>query len=123
MHYCEAIKGRLESVSARIARARALLGTRVEIDRERQNQALLNALNERGALQLRLQQTVEGLSVAARSYYAIGLNGYVYKAIEKAGAPIKAELATGLAVVPVALCVWFLLHRAQRHFKGDDSPK
>jgi uncharacterized membrane-anchored protein len=123
MHYCEAIKGRLESVSARIARASALLGTRVEIDRERQNQALLNALNERAALQLRLQQTVEGLSVAAISYYAIGLIGYVFKAIEKAGAPVKAELATGLAVVPVALCVWFLLHRAQRHFKGDDSPK
>ena len=96
---------------------------RVEIDRERQNQALLNALNERAALQLRLQQTVEGLSVAAISYYAIGLIGYVFKAIEKAGAPVKAELATGLAVVPVALCVWFLLHRAQRHFKGDDSPK
>lgn len=117
MNYCEAIRGRLESVSARIARATALLGTRVEIDRERQNQALLNALNERAALQLRLQQTVEGLSVAAISYYTIGLTSYLFKAFEKAGAPIAAELATGLAVVPIVLAVWYSLRRAQRHVK------
>jgi len=121
MNYCEAVRGRLESVSARVARATALLGTRVEIDRERQNQALLNALNERAALQLRLQQTVEGLSVAAISYYTIGLASYLFKAIEKGGAPIAAELATGLAVVPIVLAVWFLLHRAQKHVKGKDS--
>jgi uncharacterized membrane-anchored protein len=119
MNYCEAIRGRLESVSARVARATALLGTRVEIDRERQNQALLNALNERAALQLRLQQTVEGLSVAAISYYTIGLASYLFKAIEKAGAPIAAELATGLAVAPIVLTIWFLLHRAQRHVKRN----
>ncbi len=121
MNYCEAVRGRLESVSARVARATALLGTRVEIDRERQNQALLNALNERAALQLRLQQTVEGLSVAAISYYTIGLASYLFKAIEKGGAPIAAELATGLAVVPIVLAVWFLLRRAQKHVKDKDS--
>ncbi len=36
-------------------------------------------MNRRAELQLRLQQTVEGLSVAAISYYIVGLFGYVAK--------------------------------------------
>lgn len=113
MNYCEAINGRLRSVSARVSRASGLLGTRIEIDRERQNQELLGAVNERAGLQLRLQETVEGLSVVAIAYYSAGLVGYVFKAAEKAGAPIAYELATGLAVVPIVLLVQFFLRRAR----------
>lgn len=106
MATCDAVAARLESVSERIARASGLLRTRVEIERERQNQALLGAMNRRATLQLHLQQTVEGLSVAAISYYAIGLTSYLFKAAAIAGAPIVPELATGIAVVPIALGVW-----------------
>jgi uncharacterized membrane-anchored protein len=111
MAYCDAVAARLASVSERIARASGLLRTRVEIERERQNQALLGAMNRRAQLQLHLQQTVEGLSVAAISYYATGLAGYLFKAAAKSGLPLEPELATGLAVVPIVLAAWWGMRR------------
>lgn len=122
MNFCEAVNVRLESVSARVSRASGLLSTRVEIDRERQNQELLGAINERAAAQLHLQQTVEGLSVAAIAYYATGLIGYLFKGADKAGLPIYAELATGMAVVPVVLLVWYFLRRARGGIDGVNKP-
>ena len=114
MAYCDAVSERLGSVSERIARASALLRTRVEIERERQNQALLGAMNRRAKLQLHLQQTVEGLSVAAISYYASGLAGYLFKALAVAGVPIEPELATGFAVVPIVLAAWWAMRTIRR---------
>lgn len=109
MATCDAVATRLESVSERIARASGLLRTRVEIERERQNQALLEAMNRRAKLQLHLQQTVEGLSVAAISYYATGLASYLFKAAARSGLPIEPEYATGIAVVPIAIGVWWAM--------------
>lgn len=114
MAYCDAVGARLASVSERIARASGLLRTRVEIERERQNQSLLAAMNRRAKMQLRLQQTVEGLSVAAISYYATGLAGYLFKAGARAGLPIEPELATGLAVVPIVLAAWWGMRTIRR---------
>ncbi|MCB1405337.1 MAG: DUF3422 family protein, partial [Rhodobacteraceae bacterium] len=45
----------------------------VEVARSAQNQSLLQSMDRRADLQLRLQHTVEGLSVVAISYYAVGL--------------------------------------------------
>jgi len=122
MAYCDAVATRLASVSERIARASALLRTRVEIERERQNQALLAAMNRRAKLQLHLQQTVEGLSVAAITYYATGLASYLFKALAKAGAPIEPEFATGLAVVPILLAAFLGLRAVRRRIadRGTD---
>jgi uncharacterized membrane-anchored protein len=122
MAYCDAVAARLASVSERIARASGLLRTRVEIERERQNQALLAAMNRRAKLQLHLQQTVEGLSVAAISYYASGLSGYVFKALARSGLPVDPELATGLAVVPIVLAAWWAM-RAIRRKVVAEMPK
>ncbi|MEI7446078.1 MAG: DUF3422 domain-containing protein [Burkholderiales bacterium] len=123
MATCDAVAARLASVSERIARASGLLRTRVEIERERQNQALLEAMNRRAKLQLHLQQTVEGLSVAAISYYAVGLAGYVFKAAAKAGAPIEPEFAAGLVAVPIVAAVWWAMRsvrmRLQREMPVD----
>jgi len=122
MAYCDAVSQRLEAVSTRIGRASDLLGTRVEIERERQNQALLATMNNRAELQLRLQQTVEGLSVAAIAYYATGLVGYVLKAAEKVGLPISHEFGTGLSVLPVILAVWYFMKRVRNqihHASGE----
>ena len=55
------------------------------ISRERQNQDLLKSMNRRAQLQLRLQQTVEGLSIAAMTYYVVGLVGYAAKGIKALG--------------------------------------
>ena len=62
-----------------------LLSTKVNIGLEQQNQGVLASMNRRAKLQLRLQQTVEGLSVAAITYYITGLVGYAVKAMKAAG--------------------------------------
>jgi len=105
MAYCESVASRLQSSAERVGRASSLLRTRVEIERERQNQEMLGAMNRRAQLQLRLQQTVEGLSVAAITYYATGLVGYLFKAAKGGGVHVDPDVATGLAVIPIALVV------------------
>jgi uncharacterized membrane-anchored protein len=119
MAYCDAVAARLASISERIARASGLLRTRVEIERERQNQALLEAMNRRALLQLHLQQTVEGLSVAAIAYYATGLAGYLFKAAARSGLPVEPEFATGLVVVPVVLAVWLGIRSIRRRLAKE----
>jgi len=105
MAYCDSVASRVEASAARVARASSLLRTRVETEREQQNQALLGALNQRAKLQLHLQQTVEGLSVAAITYYGVGLAAYLFKGAQRAGVPIDPDLATGLSVIPIAVLV------------------
>lgn len=101
-----ATEQRLASLSERISRASALLRTRVDIATEVQNQQLLERLTQGQALQLRLQSTVEGLSIAAISYYVVSLILYVGKAGKAAGLPIHPELAAG-ALIPLVLWgVW-----------------
>jgi uncharacterized membrane-anchored protein len=119
MATCDAVATRLESVSERIARASGLLRTRVEIERERQNQALLEAMNRRAKLQLHLQQTVEGLSVAAISYYATGLAGYLFKAAARSGVPVEPDYATGIAVLPIVLAVWWAMRSVRMRLSRE----
>jgi uncharacterized membrane-anchored protein len=95
---------RLKSLSERVARTSDLLRTRVDIATEVQNQQLLAKLTRGQELQLRLQSTVEGLSIAAISYYVISLLLYGGKALKAAGLPINPELVVG-ALVPVVLWV------------------
>jgi uncharacterized membrane-anchored protein len=97
---------RLASLSERVARTSALLRTRVDIATEIQNQQLLEKLTRGQELQLRLQSTVEGLSIAAISYYVVSLLLYGGKALKATGLPINPEMAAG-ALVPVVLwAVW-----------------
>ena len=97
---------RLTSLSERISRTSALLRTRVDIVTEAQNQQLLAKLTRGQELQLQLQTTVEGLSIAAISYYVISLLLYVGKGAKAAGLPIQPEIAAG-ALVPLVLWgVW-----------------
>lgn len=97
---------RLAALSQRIERASALLRTRVDIATEAQNQQLLAKLTRGQALQLRLQTTVEGLSIAAISYYVISLVLYAGKAAKAAGLPINPEVAAGLLIPVVLWGVW-----------------
>lgn len=111
---------RLTSLSERVSRTSALLRTRVDIATEVQNQQLLEKLTRGQALQLRLQSTVEGLSIAAISYYVVSLLLYGGKAIKAAGVPINPEIAAG-ALIPLVLWgVWKTTRRihAKIHDKG-----
>jgi len=111
---CATVSQRLHDLSERVAQASALLSTRVEIARERQNQSLLGSMDRRARLQLRLQQTVEGLSVAAIVYYVAGLAGYGAKALKAAGARVDPDLAVGIVIPIVAVLVMLALRRARR---------
>jgi uncharacterized membrane-anchored protein len=102
---------RLAALSERVARTSALLRTRVDIATETQNQQLLEKLTRGQALQLRLQSTVEGLSIAAISYYVVSLLLYGAKALKLAGVPIQPELAVGLLMPLVLWGVWKTVQR------------
>lgn len=113
---------RLASLSQRVERASALLRTRVDIATEAQNQQLLAKLTRGQQLQLRLQATVEGLSIAAISYYVVSLLLYGAKAAKSAGLPVDPEIAAG-ALIPLVLWgVWRTTRRihAKLHASTDD---
>jgi uncharacterized membrane-anchored protein len=123
MHTCRAVAARLDSLSQRVARANQLLATRVDITRERQNQSLLESMNRRARQQLRLQQTVEGLSVAAVTYYVVGLLGYAAKGAKAAGLGLDAEITMAAGIPFVALLVAFAVHKARKvvHQTGKEG--
>ena len=97
MRTCQSVEERQANLSRKLARATALLRSWIDVELEQLNTTLLNSMDRRAKLQLRLQQTVEGLSVAGISYYVIGLFGYVAKALHEFGLAIKPETLTGIA--------------------------
>jgi uncharacterized membrane-anchored protein len=111
---CDSVRDRLEDLSRRIHRTTSLLRTRVEVTIESQNQRLLASMNRRSSLQLRLQQTVEGLSVVAIGYYLLSLLGYGFAGMEEWGYPINKTIASGVAM-PIVLALVYLAVR--RHIK------
>lgn len=118
---CATVSQRLHDLSERVAQASGLLATRVGIARERQNQALLASMDRRARLALRLQQTVEGLSVAAIVYYVVGLLGYLAKAAKAGGLAVNADLAVGAAIPLVAALAALTVRRARRHITAAEA--
>ena len=119
MSTCRTISARQEQLSMRVARATQLLSTRVDITHERQNQKLLESMDRRASLQLRLQETVEGLSVAAVTYYVVGLVGYAAKGLKAAGAALNPDLVMGVSI-PIVLLLTGL---GVRKIRQTVSPK
>lgn len=119
----QAILDRQNSTSERIARASSLLRTRVDVELERQNQDLLASMDRRSQLQLRLQETVEGLSVAAVSYYCIGILSWLLKGIPKAFMPVDPAVITTVAAPFIILSIWLMVRRIRKsaHDSGKQS--
>ena len=77
-------------------------------------------MDRRARLQLRLQETVEGLSVAAITYYVSGLIGYLAKAAKASGVShVEPDLVTGAAIPVVALLVWLGIRRIRKAVARD----
>lgn len=112
---------RLTALSERVARTSALIRTRVDIITERQSHELLARLTKGQALQLRLQSTVEGLSIAAISYYVVSLLLYVTKALKSAGLPIHPEMAAGALVPLVMWGVWLTVKRIHQSLHTTET--
>jgi uncharacterized membrane-anchored protein len=118
MRTCRSAKERLEELSGRAARAANLLRTRVDVANQAQNVGVLKAMDRRAALQLRLQETVEGLSVVAISYYAVSLAEHLFEPLAH---EIGMSTGTLLAplTLPVVLVVWFLVRRVRKRIAPD----
>ena len=113
MRTVKAVEGQLKAMAERAERAANLLRTSVDVERSAQNQELLESMDRRAALQLRLQKTVEGFSVAAISYYAVNLLSYLtLPFFESIGFGKMWTLALLTPVVLVA--VWLAVRRIKR---------
>ncbi len=115
MRTCKSVEERQANLSRKLSRATGLIRSWIDVELERQNSTLLTTMNRRAEMQLRLQQTVEGLSVAAISYYVVGLFGYLVKGLPHGLLPIDASIATGLFVPVAVLGVWWTVRRIRRH--------
>lgn len=119
MRTCASVAQRLEGLARRVARTANLLRTRVDVALEAQNRDLLSAMNQRTQLQLRLQETVEGLSVVVLSYYAIGLLSYVARGAKEAGLlTLSLDIGLGVAVPLVLGGMWIGIRRLRRRLSG-----
>jgi len=114
MQTCLWAQRRQQALSERISRTSNLLRTRVEIAQAQGSQALLDAMNRRQKVQLLLQSAVEGLSVAAITYYGAGLVGYLAKGAEKAGLRVAPELAVAVAIPAIAVATWLAIRKLHR---------
>lgn len=117
MATCQAVSDRIRSLAERSERASNLLRTRVDIALEGQNQQVLKSMEKRGVQQLRLQQTVEGLSVVAISYYLIGIFA---KLIEGFGdyAKTDTKLVSLLSIPVILFLVWYVVRRLRKKIMG-----
>jgi uncharacterized membrane-anchored protein len=115
----QATAQRLTSLSQRIERASALLRTRVDIVTEAQNQMLLEKLTKGQDLQLRLQSTVEGLSIAAISYYVVSLVLYAGKAAKAGGLHINPEMVAGALIPVVLIGIWWGTRQIHKRLHAD----
>lgn len=108
------VRSKLDTLSLQVERATSMLRTRVDISMESQIRDLLKSMDTRAHLQLRLQETVEGLSVVVLSYYLLGITGYGLKAVKAAGLDINIELATGIAIPIIVTSVFLAIRRFRR---------
>ena len=118
MRTCDATERRADELAQRVARAANLLNTMVDMVQKKQNQELLQSMADRARLQLRLQQAVEGFSIFAISYYAVGLLNYALKAGKSAGLGIDPSLLTGAAAPLVFALVWMTVRSVRRKVGG-----
>jgi uncharacterized membrane-anchored protein len=111
---CESVSDRVQALSNRIARVSALLRTRININLEAQNRDLLASMDRRAAMQLRLQEMVEGLSVVVLTYYSVGLLSYALKGLKQFSANLNIDLVVGISVPVIAITVFVGLRMTRR---------
>ena len=118
---CDWVAKRQTALSERVSRMSNLLRTRVDFQQQQSSQALLTAMNRRQGMQLKLQTTVEGLSVAAITYYIAGLVHYMAEGLQAKGWIHNPAVATAIAVPLIAILIWWVTRRL--HFKAMKTDK
>ncbi len=120
MRTCRSAKARLDELSARAERASDLLRTRVDVANQAQNVEVLRGMDKRAALQLRLQETVEGLSVVAISYYAVNLAAGLLGPIGEGFGLEKTAILAALTL-PVVALVWLMVRRIRSRLEARET--
>lgn len=126
MQTIRALEERQANLSRKLSRAANLLRTRVDVELERQNRDLLTTMNHRAKQQFHLQQTVEGLSIAAISYYVVGLIAYLLKGIDAPlqglfGYPYIGNVLTAVSVPFVVAGMWLVVRRIRQAHADEKS--
>jgi len=120
MNTCAAMSRRQEELSARVARNSQLLRTRVDIELERQNQEVLSQMNRRARLQLRLQETVEGLSVVVLTYYGSQLVQYLAKGTKDLH-HLNIDVVTAISIPLIAGVVAWGMRRMRKKLAAEEG--
>lgn len=117
MRTCDAAERRTRDFAQRLGRATQLLNSMVDMVQKKQNQEILESMNERSNLQLRLQQSVEGFSIFAISYYAVGMLGYMLKSAKGLGLPADPDILTGLSAPLILAVVWISVRSVRKRLQ------
>ncbi len=118
---CESVQTWMDDLSKRIERASDLMRTRVNLNLQEQNRSQLMAMNRRSRLQFRLQETVEGLSIAAISYYAIGLLSYLFSGLPLKQWGIDKHVLLAGSIPFVLFSIWYVTRRIKRRLIKDQD--
>lgn len=111
---CRAVSARQKSLAQGVARATQMLSTRVDMERREQNQAVLESMDRRAGLQLRLQEAVEALSIVAVTYYTVGLVGFAVDGLNAIGFPLDSSLIKAVSIPAVATLVFLVVRRVRK---------
>lgn len=106
---CASFARREGQLSLRAAQLTSLLRARIETRIENQNARLLVSMERSAALQLRLQQLVEGLSVVALSYYSLALLEKLLAGVEEVEPRVHSHLIVAVLTLPTVAAVWLTL--------------
>ena len=104
---------RLTDLGTKVQRSIELLDATITVSIQTQNQEVLDTISRTAQSQYRLQETVEGLSIIAISYYALGILGYIAEGLHEVLPIDKPVLLTILAPI-VVLVVFFSIRRLRR---------
>lgn len=121
MQSCEAFSDRLQDISERVERAGSLLRTHTELVIQNQNTNLLTSMDKRASAQLRLQQTVEGLSIIAGTYYGVGLVGVLAESLPLAQWQIGLDMIKTGSIPFVAFGIFLIVRRGSRAISAVHS--
>ena len=117
----ESVQNWMENLSKRIERASDLMRTRVNLNLQEQNRSQLSAMNRRSRLQFRLQETVEGLSIAAISYYSIGLLSYLFQGLPLKQWGLDKNILLACSIPVVLSTIWFITRRIKQRLIQDQD--
>lgn len=120
---CETVDLWLHQLSQRAANINQLLLTRIDVRRKQQNQDILESMNRRSSMQLRLQQAVETLSIAAVTYAAASLLGLMLNGVKSLGVAINVELTVTLAVPIIGYFVYLGVGYLHEIIGREDPPQ